>query len=242
MGKIIRNVIVTLLLLTLSISTVLLAYLHFFSSDDKEISGKWSANLDMTQQAAVTALSWLQDIEAVSISLNDMESYMQDLNIQVCLTLEQTDHLVGNFQCNVVPESYEACNRVAYEAFAKAFQDLLAKRLSMAGYADSTDQETIETLVMETFGMDTVSYLMSYGPALLPALEDLQAGYDGSGTYEMAEGTLVRQFDTGAVSTKVEYYIWKDSKLVLSEEIGSVSSNLFSDDYPIVYTLEEPQN
>ncbi|MBD5500388.1 MAG: hypothetical protein HDR10_04150, partial [Lachnospiraceae bacterium] len=99
MGKIIKNVILTLLLLTLSISTALLAYLHFFASDDKELSGEWTAELDMTQQAAVTALSWLQEIEAVSVSLEDMESYMQDLNIQVNLTLEQTGSAEGTFCC-----------------------------------------------------------------------------------------------------------------------------------------------
>ena len=39
MKKTIKNVIFTLLLLTLSASTALLAYLHFFASDDDELSG-----------------------------------------------------------------------------------------------------------------------------------------------------------------------------------------------------------
>lgn len=242
MRNIIRNVIVTLLLITLSISTALLAYLHFFASDDRELSGEWTANLDMTQQAAVTALSWLQDIEAVDLSLEGMESYMQDLNIQVNLTLEQTARFKGTFHCNVLPESYDACNQAAYEAFARVFQELLAERLRMAGYMVSTDQESIEALVTETFGMSTISYLMSYGPALLPPLEDLQAQYDGSGTYETAEDILTRQFDVGGFgTTKVEYYIRKDSNLILSKEIGSVSADLFDYD-PMIYTLKQPQN
>ena len=243
MRNIIKNVIVTLLLITLSISTALLAYLHFFASDEKDISGEWTADLDMTQQAAVTALNWLQDIEAVDISLEGMESYMQDLNIQVNLTLEQTDRFKGTFHCNVLPESYDACNQAAYEAFAEAFQELLTERLRMAGYILSTDQESIEALVTETFGMSTVSYLMSYGPALLPPLEDLQAQYDGSGTYETAEDILTRQFDSGGfVATKAEYYIRKDSNLILYEEIGSVSADSFSDYDPMIYTLKQPQD
>lgn len=242
MIKIIKNAVLTILLLTLSISTAFLTYLHFFASDDKDISGEWTANLDMTEQAAVIALDWLQDIEGVSVSLTDIESYMQDLTIQVNLTLEQTDHLEGNFHCNILPESYDACNQAAYEAFAKAFEDLLAKRLRMAGYTGSMDEEDIETLVTETFGMSTVSYLMSYGPALLPSMEDLQAGYDGSGTYETAEeGILIRQFDTGGdVTAKAEHYIRKESDLILYEETGSVSEGLFSDYCPVVYTLKQP--
>ncbi|MDE7250486.1 MAG: hypothetical protein K2N82_11535, partial [Lachnospiraceae bacterium] len=219
MRKIIKNVILTLLILTLSISTAFLAYLHFFASDDRELAGEWTANLDMTQQAAVKALSWLQDIEAVDISLEDMEAYMQDLNIQVDLTLEQTDRFKGTFHCNVLPESYDVCNQAAYEAFAMAFQELLAERLQMAGYTTSTDRESMEALVTETFGMSTVSYLMSYGPALLPSLEDLQEQYDGSGIYEATEDILTRQFDMGGVfTTKIEYYIRKDSNLILTEE------------------------
>ena len=240
MRKTIKNVIFTLLLLTLSASTALLAYLHFFASDDKELSGEWTANLDMTQQAAVTALGWLQDIEAVSLSLEDMESYMQDLTIQVNLTLEQTSRWEGTFHCNVLPESYDACNQAAYEAFAMAFQEFLAERLQMAGFTEGIDQESMEALVTETFGMSTVSYLMSYGPTLLPSLEDLQAQYDGSGTYEVRDDILTRQFDVdGAVVTKAEYYIRKDSNLILSEEIDSVSAGFFSDYYPMIYTLKQ---
>lgn len=243
MKKIIKNAVVTLLLLTLGISTALLTYLHFFASDDRELSGEWTANLDVTEQAAVTALDWLQDIEGISVSLKDMESYMQDLTVQVNLTLEQTDRSQGTFRCNILPESYDACKQAAYEAFAAAFQELLAERLRMAGYEGSTDREAVEVLVTETFGMSTVSYLMSYGPALLPSLEDLQAGYDGSGTYTTEEDLLTRQFDAGgSVTTKAEYYIRKDSKLILSEEISSDSAAFSSEYYPMIYTLKQSQN
>lgn len=236
MRKTIKNAVFILLLITLSISTALLAYLHFFASGEKVLSGEWMTNLDMTEHAAVTAYGWLQDIEAVSVSLEDMESYMRGLTIQVNLTLEQTGRGEGTFQCNVSPESYEACNQAAYEAFALAFQELLAERLRMAGYEGSTDREAIEALVTETFGMSTVSYLMDYAPKLLPPLEDLQTEYDGSGIYEADGDILIRQFNAGeSVTTKAEYYIRKDSNLILSGESGVVPADSISDYYPIVY-------
>lgn len=247
MKKVMKNVIIVLLILTLSASTAFLTYLHFFASDDgrltgeQNLSGEWIANLDMTERAAVTALGWLQDIEAVSVSLEDMEYYMQGLTVQVNLTMEQTDRAEGTFCCNVLPESYDACNQAAYEAFAIAFQALLTERLLMAGYTGSTDEETIEAFVIETFGMPTVSYLMSCGPALLPSLESLQTEYDGSGTYEIAEGILTRQFDAGSADTKSERYIRKDLNLILLEPAGSDSAGSFSDHYPIVYTLKQSQ-
>lgn len=240
MRKTVKKVIVLLLLLILSVSTALLAYLHFFASGDEELSGEWTADLDMTRQAAVTALSWLQDIEGVSVSLEDVESCMQNLNIRVDLTFEQTARSEGTFRCSVLPESYATCKQDAYEAFAVVFRDLLIQRLRMAGYTGGTDKEAIEALVVETFGMPTVVYLMSYGPELLPSMEELQTQYGGSGTYENAEGVLTRRFDTGGSAyASAERYIRQDSSLVLSEESDAGASGFPSAYYPVIYTLRQ---
>lgn len=219
MGKIIKNTILLLLILSLSISTASLAYLLFFKSDGGSLSGEWTAELDLTEQAAVTAYIWLQDIDAVPVSLKDVETCMQKLTIQVSLNLEATTEFEGAFLCSIQPENYNVCEQAAYEAFAEIFRGLLAERLRMAGYTGGTDKEDIEDLVIETFGMSTVSYLMACGPALLPSLEDLQAQYDGSGTYEAAEGILTWQYDSG--TTKTNNYVRENSVLVLSEEEDS---------------------
>lgn len=218
MGKSIKNTIILLLILSLSISTAYLAYLHFFKSAPS-LSGEWTAELDLTEQVAVTALIWLQDIEAVSVSLDEVESYMQELTVKVNLNLETSSDIEGAFHSGILPESYDVCEQAAYEAFAAVFKKLLTERLRMAGYTESTDNENIEALVTETFGMSTVSYLMNYGPALLPSLEDLQAQYDGSGTYEAADGILIWHYDNG--TTKTDNYILEDSSLVLSGEEDS---------------------
>ena len=219
MGKVIKNTILFLLILSLSISTAFLAYLHFFKSDGRRLSGEWTAELDLTEQAAVTAFIWLQDIEAVSVSLEDVESSMRKLTVQVDLNLEATTDFEGTFRCGILPESYNVCEQAAYEAFASVFRELLAERLRMAGYTGGTEEEDLEVLVIETFGMSTVSYLMTCEPALLPSLEDLQAQYDGSGTYEAAEGILTRRYDNGTIKT--ENYVWENFSLVLSEEEDS---------------------
>ena len=219
MGKVVKNTILFVLILSLSISTVALAYLYFFKSDGSSLTGEWTAELDLTEQAAVAAYIWLQDIEAVSVSLEDVESCMQKLTIQVSLDLEATTDFEGAFRCSIPPESYEVCEQAAYEAFAAVFRELLTERLRMAGYTGGTDKEDLEVLVTETFGMSTVSYLMTFGPALLPSLTDLQAQYDGSGTYEAAEGILTWRYDNG--TTKTEKYVRENFRLVLSGEEDS---------------------
>ncbi|MCM1538377.1 MAG: hypothetical protein NC254_08265 [bacterium] len=250
MKKALKNTILILLFLTLSTSTALLAYLHFFSPEaeeyarDQDLSGEWTTDLDMTQRAAVTALSWLQEVEGVSVSLEDMAFYMQDLTVRVSLTLEQSaraeNAAEGTFRCYVLPESYDACRQSAYEAFAMAFRELVAERLLMAGYKGGTDEDDLEALVTETFGMSTVSYLMAYAPALLPSLEELQAQYDGSGSYEAAEGVLTRRSDTGGTDAeRVESYIRKGGTLILSGETDSAGAGLFSDQDAVIYTLQE---
>lgn len=253
MKKVLKNTIIVLLILTLSASTALLAYLYFFASDERRLareqdfSGEWTAELSMTDQAAVTALGWLQDIEGVSVSLKDMEAYMGELTVRINLTFEQTARsegiAEGTFRSYVLPESYEACNQAAYEAFAAAFRALLTERLLMAGYQGSTDEETIEALVVETFGMSTVSYLMSCGPALLPSLEELQTRYDGSGAYEAAEGILTRQFGSGgSVNEKAERYIREDAVLILSDAVDPDLEGLFLDHDPLIFMLQQPQD
>ena len=219
MGKVIKNTILLLLLLSLSIFTAFLGYLHFFKSDDRSLTGEWTAELDLTEQAAVAAFIWLQDIEAVPVSLNDVESRMQKLTIQVNLNLEATKDFEGTFRCSILPESYNVCEQDAYEAFADVFRDLLAERLRMADYTGGTDKEDLEVLVNETFGMSTVSYLMTCVPALLPSMEELQAKYDGSGTYEAADGILTWRYDNG--TTKTNHYVWEKYSLVLAEEEDS---------------------
>ena len=242
MRKIMKNVIFTFLILLLGLYTALLTYLHFFASGDRDLSGEWTTQLAMTQQAAVTALAWLQEIEGVSVSLEEMEYSMQGLTIEVSLTMEQTERMAGTFQCGIRADSYEACRQAAYEAFAESFRTLLGERLRMAGYAGSTDQEAVEALVAGEFGVSTVSYLMEYGPVLLPSLEELQGQYEGSGTYEVEAGVLRRRFEDGStVITKEEYYIRKDDALILTGEADSEDGKSFSGRYPVVYRGEPLQ-
>lgn len=238
MKRTVKNTVLILLLFTLSASTAFLAYLHFFAPGETNLSGEWTTELDMTGKAAVTALGWLQDIEAVAISLDDMEKYMQGLTIQVDMSLEQTARTEGTFRCNVVQESYDACDQAAYEAFAMAFRALLAERLRMAGYAGSMDEDAIETLVAETFGMPTVQYLRICVPDLLPSIEALQAEFDGSGTYGAAEGILTRQFDDGGL-VKVQRYIRKGDSLLLFED-ASLGTDAAVGRSPVLYMMRQP--
>lgn len=95
--KTLKATILTLLLLTLSVSTALLAYLHFFASKDSGLTGEWTTELDMAGEAAVAAYAWLQDMEGVSVSPEEMEAYMEGLTVRVDLNLTQTEGSAGAF-------------------------------------------------------------------------------------------------------------------------------------------------
>ncbi len=240
MNRTIKNALYILLILTLSASTALLAYLHFFAPGDRTLAGEWRMEVDMTGRAAAEAFGWLQDIEGISVSREEVEARMQNLTVQVNLVFQETGRFEGVFYGSVPPESYEACRQAAYEAFAAEFLALLAERLRMAGYGDGMDRENLEALVTETFGMSTLEYLMSRGPALLPSLEELQGRYEGSGVYEARDGILTRQFETGgAGAVKTENYIRKEGSLILSGEAEEDGSGYFGEQYPVLYTLQD---
>lgn len=172
-----QNTLLVILFLTLLTVNVFLVYLHFFASRDGNRTEEWSMELDMTDRAAAAALDWLQDIEGVSVSLEDLESRMQGLTIRINLTQEQALDSEGGLRCSVVKDSYESCEQAAYEALAGAFRELMAERLLMSDYPGSVDEAAVEALVEETFGMSTVSYLKSCGPSLLPSTDELQFWY-----------------------------------------------------------------
>lgn len=238
MRKTTKNVALILLFLTLSVLLALMIYLHFFASENQGISGQWTTEVNMTEQAAATAFLWLQDIEGVSVTMEDVESRMEGLTVTVGLDLEQTDRAEGTFRCHVVPESYEECRGTAYEAFAALFREFSAQRLRMAGYTGDTGAEAMEELVAESFGMSTVSYLMSCAPSLLPSLEALQEEYDGSGTYRTADGVLTRQFETdSAALTKTEGYIRQEDALILTQGFDTENPR----HYPIIYILNQTE-
>lgn len=166
MRRFMKKTIIALLILSLGIAAVLMAYRIWGVPGDKDLSGEWTAQLDMSGQAAAMAYGWLRDIEAVSVSLEEVEACMRNLTVQVEMTMDETDRSGGTFRCSVLPESYDACYQAAYEAFAVSFRVLVAERLRMAGYGEGTDEDAVEALITETFGMSAVAYLMSCGPAL----------------------------------------------------------------------------
>ena len=242
MRRFMKKTIIALLVLSLGILAVLMAYRICGAAGDRDLSGEWTAQLDMSGQAAAMAYGWLRDIEAVSVSLEEVEACMRNLNIQVEMTMDETDRSGGTFRCSVLPESYDACYQAAYEAFAVSFRVLVAERLRMAGHGEGTDEEAVEALITETFGMSAVAYLMSCGPALLPSLEELQARYDGSGTYEAGDGILTRRFDTeGAAGTVTEQYIREGSGLILLGETEDAAAGGFAEHYPLVFMMKQPE-
>ena len=121
MRKFFRSVLFTLVLLSLCALNAFLIYLYFFGSKEQDLSGEWTADLDMSEQAAVTAYIWLQDIEGVSVSPEEVESRIPELTVEVNMKLEQTGQAEGTFQCMINQDSYDACDQAAYEAFAAAF-------------------------------------------------------------------------------------------------------------------------
>lgn len=244
MGKTRKNILLILLLAALAVSTVLLAYLYFFRGRD--LSGEWTTELDFTEEAAVEAYAWLQEIEAVSVSREELELSMQELTVPVILTLEQGAGAEGTFRSSIPQETYEACRQRAYEAMAAAFRELLSERLQLAGYTGGTNQEAVEALAQEAFGMSTEDYLMTCGPTLLPTLEELQAEYEGSGDYRISEGILTRQYETEAgIVTRRERYIRQGDRLILTEKVdseegsGEKFAGSLSALYPVLYILED---
>lgn len=64
MRKYVKYSMIILLLLSVGIAAACVVYLFLFAPGDSDLSGEWTAELEMTGQAAATAYGWLKDMEA----------------------------------------------------------------------------------------------------------------------------------------------------------------------------------
>ena len=150
---------------------------QLYREAEPALAGSWRMQLDLTEIARERAASWLHGAElGEQVALN-----LPRLQVTVLLTLE-TD---GRWSCRVDEASYTAAQKQAEKALAVSLRELLRLRAAAAGRkAESAD--AMEARLEAALGMTGEQYLAKKGPALLPALDALQAEYDGGGSYEIS--------------------------------------------------------
>ncbi len=182
-----RNNWIILLLLTVvfllaALSCVLLLRLN--RAETADVTGKWLMRLDLTERARGCAELWLRGAELGDRV--DIGAALPRLEVKVLLSLRAD----GSWTRRLDSASYESAKVQASRALEDSLHALLLLRLEDAGLAAGSDAEA-EAHFRKALGMSPGDYLALRGPQLLPAREELESRYGGSGSYALQGGELL---------------------------------------------------
>ena len=126
--------------------------------------------VSMTEEASARALVWLSQIDDIDLSYDDVENCMGSFNLEVVKTPTEEK---GVYTISLADNSYEYCQSQAQTGFEKAYKSAVKSRIIASGYEGNVSDETIEDLMMQTFGMSVSEYLKQCNVKLLPAKDEL---------------------------------------------------------------------
>lgn len=174
-----KLVVLLLLLVVFLLAAISCALaLRVYKGPNTSPAGRWRLYVDLTETARARANGWLQRAE-----LGERVDAADRLPpIRVGVLLELTPD--GGWRREVEESSLEAAEKEAENALAAALRELLLLRFADAGRAAGTPEDA-EMRFQKAIGMSSLQYLESYGPRLLPTLDQLRESYEGSGSYEI---------------------------------------------------------
>ena len=190
--KRIRRIKIKAVVSTLVIVAILLVatYMVRKSLSLGQIEGSWTREVDVTDQVACETAIWLSDVGGMDTSQEWIHEKLGSLTYTSVLTFEKTGLGKGEFSEVVDKESYEACKDDTYRAVARCLEDIIARRLDMAGYGEELSEEDAKKVVSEVLGVSTEQYLKEKGVDMLPAIEVEEGINNRSGAYSLSGSSI----------------------------------------------------
>lgn len=167
--------ILTIAVIALCLIIGMLFYKQY--KESKEIKYEY---VSMTEEAAARAYVWLNDIENNELSYDEIKDCMGQFNLELVLTPSKTK---GEYDRAIAENAYEYCVSQAEEGLEKAYKKAVINRLIAADYeldhnSIPTD-ETVESLMKDTFGISVSEYLKKMNVKLLPSNDELNSMFTG---------------------------------------------------------------
>lgn len=163
--------VLIILLIAIAAATGYLGYTQYKKS-------KEPVNLyySMTEEASARAYVWLSKIDDMNLSYDDVKECMGDFNLEVIKT--PTDQK-GVYSLSLAEKAYEYCENQAEVGLEKAYKKVVSDRITSSGYEGTITDDTVENLMMDTFGLSVSDYLKECNITLLPSEEEIIAKYSG---------------------------------------------------------------
>jgi len=138
--------------------------------------------ISLSEEVSAKAYVWLNQIDDMNISYEDLRQAIGDINLTVELTPSGKKGIKNQ---QIVDGAYEQCLEKAYSGLANAYWQVVASRLTESGYDKPINQNTVEKLMKDTYGLSIVDYLKACEDlSLLPSKEDAMTKYNQEVTDE----------------------------------------------------------
>lgn len=147
-------------------------------NDSKQIKYSY---VSMTDEASARAYVWLNEIDDMPLSFDDVKECMGDFNLEIVLTPTEER---GTYVQSLADGSYEYVENQAKTGFEKAYRLVVISRLKDSGVEGECTDETVDELMSKTFGVTVAEYLDSCEVELIPSKEKLESMYSGEVTNE----------------------------------------------------------
>ncbi len=175
----IRRIITTVVLAVLAAAVTLILTLTIPRVKMlKSFDGEYSRRIDITDKVAANASVWLKDVETDGISA------------EVRLNFTPDGLKKGSFTETLDDESYAACVDEAYRLTGECLRELIIKRLTAVGYAETMSDDEADALITEALGMPLDSFIRNAGISIAPDPEELSSLINRSGEYRISGKTI----------------------------------------------------
>lgn len=168
--------VIILLVLFLLSASGLLIYYFMYASPMAKVKGIWNTEVSYDMEIEDNISGYLK--EAVLGDEIDVSQYISASDIDIVLSLDSN----GSYTKRVSEDSVNDVMNSAFDALMKCVSELILARIKSTDPSFSEEALT-DTLIKDSIGMDLSDYLLTYGPVLMPSLEDLMDTYDDYGTF-----------------------------------------------------------
>jgi hypothetical protein len=186
-----KRIITTTVIALLSVGLAVVIFMSVLRIRTlKAFSGDYTRTVDMTDRIVANAAIWLKDVEGADITTEWIMGKTDPLVVKTSIGFNPKGLKRGSFTEELDNPSYSECSDKAYKLTADCLRELLIKRLTMVGYAETVSDEEADSLIMEVLGTTLEDYIKNEGVAIMPDYNELAQEYTRTGDYSIDKMTI----------------------------------------------------
>ena len=185
--RIITTTVIALLAVALTV-IILMSVLRLRTL--QAFKGDYTRTMDVTDRVVSNIAVWLKDVEGDDVNADWVKSRTDPFILTTTLSFDPQGLKKGSFTEELNEPSYSECSDKAYVLTAECLKELIIKRLTLIGYAESLSDEEADALITEALGMTLDSYIKNADIKIMPDHNKLANELTRTGDYSIKKMTI----------------------------------------------------